>query len=342
MTPVISIGVPVFNVASYVGACLESILGQTHSEIEIICVDDASTDGSVDALQAAVLRDSRVVLLRHTHNRGLSAARNTALQAARAPWLLFVDSDDVVSRHLCERTLAAANRFSGDAVFYNFRVFRDGGAFPAEPVPFPPALADRSALLRRPAFAWTKLVRTGLMRQRGILFPEGLCFEDIPVHWRLAIESERPVFLDEPLVFYRQRSGSITYRTDWARADALQTWDMVENYLRSTGRWTDWKHIFIAGQLRSLAGMHSNYSLRNPALTGRVREEARARLSREHWEFVLHGNGLRRWERDYLIACSRTKQSSRDLSLLLPVLRHRLRDPLRRLWHTLVRSLHRQ
>ena len=236
MTPIISIIVPVFNVAHYLDACLASLRQQMISGIEVICVDDASSDGSSALLDSAARQDTRVVILKHANNRGLSAARNTGLRAARGSWVLFVDSDDLTSSHLCERVLNAATGHTADSVFFNYAVFRDGQPLPPEPAPTVPVLADRSALLRRPAFAWTNLVRASLIRSNGIEFPEGLCFEDIPVHWRLAIESERPVFLDEPLVWYRQRPGSITSRTDWSFADGILTYDLVRDYLQSTSQ----------------------------------------------------------------------------------------------------------
>jgi glycosyltransferase involved in cell wall biosynthesis len=335
MTPLVSIVVPVFNVERYLGACLDSLRKQTLSEIEIICVDDASTDASSSVIRAAADQDSRIIVIKHTSNRGLSAARNTGLRAARAPWVLFIDSDDLVSCHLCDRVLAAAERLGSDAVFFGYAVFGDGQPTPPEPAANNAVLADRAALLRGQAFAWTKLVRTDLMRNNGIEFPEGLCFEDIPVHWRLVIESRRPVFLDEPLVWYRQRTGSITYRSDWAFADGIKTCDLVNQYLHSSGIWEHWKEIFLVKQLEIFASTHSHYALANPSLTQRVSEAVRARMTAEHWSVLLRGAGLSRSQRDYLIACGHSSRVRTGPKLLLPILRHRVRDPLRRLWHRL-------
>jgi glycosyltransferase involved in cell wall biosynthesis len=333
MTPLISIVVPVFNVERYLSACLGSLQKQTLSDIEVICVNDASPDGSGSLLEAAAKQDARVRVLSHASNRGLSAARNTGLRAASSPWVLFVDSDDLAASFLCERALAAATRLQSDAVFFNYAVFRDGHETPPEPAPGAAAVAERAALLRRPAFAWTKLVRTKLMRGNGIEFPEGLCFEDTPVHWRLVLESKLPIFLDEPLVYYRQREGSITSRSDWSFADNIRIHDLLGNYLRATSRWNDWKEIFLAQQLSSLAYTYAYYAARNPALTQRVNQELRARMTAEHWEFLLHGECLSQSQRDYLIACGRPAGVRTSPALLLPILRHRITHPLRCLWH---------
>ncbi|MGD0262273.1 MAG: glycosyltransferase family 2 protein [Verrucomicrobiota bacterium] len=333
MTPLVSIVVPVFNVERYLSLCLDSLRQQTLSGIEIIFVDDASTDGSPSLLAAAARQDTRVVVLRHASNRGLSAARNTGLRPARAPWVLFIDSDDLVSCHLCERVLAAAERLVSDAVFFGYAVFGDGQQTPPEPAPTAAVPASRVALLRGPAFAWTKLVRTDLMRTNGIEFPEGLCFEDIPVHWRLALESVRPAFLDEALVWYRQRRGSITYRTDWSRADSILIYDRIKNYLHDTGHWEEWKDVFLAQELANFACTHAYYTLANPALTRRVREETIARMTADHWSVVLQGKSLSRGARDYILSRCRPEGMYASPALLLPMLRHGLRDSLRCSWH---------
>jgi len=194
-------------------------------------------------------------------------------------------------------------------------------------------LADRTTLLHRPAFAWTKLVRTDLMRSNGIDFPEGLCFEDIPVHWRLVLESNRPVLLDEPLVWYRQRTGSITYRTDWSRADSILIYDRIKNYLHDTGHWEEWKNVFLSQEMTNFARMHAYYTLANPALTRRVREETIARMTADHWSIVLQGKSLSRGARDYILSRCRPEDMYASPALLLPMLRHGLRDSLRCSWH---------
>lgn len=331
--PKVSVIVPVYNVQRYLGACLDSLRSQTEGDIELVCVDDASTDGSHEILEAVARQDLRIKVVRHPSNRGLSAARNTGMSAATAPWLLFVDSDDLVSKRLCERVLAAAKETDADAVFFTHAAFDDGSAPPPEPPERKAQAADRLALLRRPAFAWTKLVRAELLRAKGITFPEGLCFEDVPVHWRLALESERPVFLDEPLVWYRQRAGSITYRTDWTRADGLKIYDLVREQLRASGHWEQCRSGFLQAELANFANTHAYYALANRTLVARVREEARHRMTPEHWEVAQAGAGLLAWQRDYVLARCRPQGVPFDPSLILPTLRQALRDPLRRLRH---------
>ena len=89
----ISIIVPVYNTAPYLPQCLDSLVNQTYRDIEIICVNDGSTDNSPDILKAYAERDSRILVI-HQENLGLSGARNKGLESARGEWVMFVDSDD--------------------------------------------------------------------------------------------------------------------------------------------------------------------------------------------------------------------------------------------------------
>lgn len=99
---VISVIIPVFDVAACLDDCLRSVVSQTYDNLEIILVDDASEDGSGALCDSWAERDSRIVVVRHRENRGLSAARNIGLDCASGEFVLFVDSDDVVAETFAE------------------------------------------------------------------------------------------------------------------------------------------------------------------------------------------------------------------------------------------------
>lgn len=100
----ISIIVPVYNVEKYLPQCLDSIIGQTYSNIEIICVNDGSPDNSIDILTDYAHRDSRIKIVSQK-NKGLSSARNTGLHYASGDYIMFVDSDDWIELDTCEKAL---------------------------------------------------------------------------------------------------------------------------------------------------------------------------------------------------------------------------------------------
>ena len=126
--PKFSIIIPVYNVAPYLRECLDSVLAQTFTEWEAICVDDGSTDGSGDILNEFADKDARIKVL-HQANSGVSVARNCGLENAIGDWIGFVDSDDVVDADWLSCCMEAiANETSCDSIVWGFQSFNDSQA----------------------------------------------------------------------------------------------------------------------------------------------------------------------------------------------------------------------
>ncbi len=121
-TPLISIIVPVYNAEAYLGECLDALLGQTLEAIEVICVDDGSTDGSAALLAERAATDSRLKVMAKA-NGGAAAARNIGLDAATGTYVLFVDADDYIARHSCARLYDVAQREEADIVVFGGKTF---------------------------------------------------------------------------------------------------------------------------------------------------------------------------------------------------------------------------
>ena len=126
--PVISVLLPVYNAERYLRECLDSILSQTMREFEVICVDDASTDGSTAILAEYAKRDDRVRVVTNSENRRSGASRNQALDAARGEFLCFVDNDDRLPERDMFASLAdLARREDLDLVLFSAQAFFDDG-----------------------------------------------------------------------------------------------------------------------------------------------------------------------------------------------------------------------
>jgi glycosyltransferase involved in cell wall biosynthesis len=209
----VSVVVPVYNVQDYLDACLESIRQQTYPNLEIIVVEDGSTDGSLQALESH-LSDARVRLIRHERNSGLSAARNTGIEAARGDYILFVDSDDLLEPDLVQACIECALANNADLVLFDFSSFQDGEKAPLVPLDdtAPPTLLPRrdTTYFQLPQFAWLKFVSSKLIHQHGLRFPVGYYYEDAPFHWELGLHAERVFHLNRRYYRYRQRGTSIT------------------------------------------------------------------------------------------------------------------------------------
>lgn len=217
--PWLSILVPVYNVRPFVGECLDSIRAQMTKQpgVELIVVDDCSTDGSAE-ICAQTLTGSGVDarLLRHDDNRGISAARNTLLEAARGEYVWFVDSDDtllpgalsalseVVWSHRPDVILCDYRREKGDA----FRTFcSKSGVQSGVPMQCTETLVA-GAFSRRRLHAWSKIWRRELFGDT-IRFPEGARFEDVATVPWLLLSARSFVYAAQPWIFYRTRKSGI-------------------------------------------------------------------------------------------------------------------------------------
>lgn len=117
--PTISVIVPVYNVERYLSGCLDSILDQTFTDFEIICVDDGSPDNSIDILNLYADKDSRIKIIRQ-ENQGLSVSRNNAIKVARGKYIFFVDSDDYIAPQTLEFMYRSASESESDIICANF------------------------------------------------------------------------------------------------------------------------------------------------------------------------------------------------------------------------------
>lgn len=184
--PRVSVIVPAFNAQATIAEAVRSALGQTLRDLEVIVIDDGSTDGTAATVAALAAADPRVRLLRHSGNRGAGAARNSGLQAARAPWLAPIDADDVMEPFRLERLCAAADATGADFIADNLR-FDDAGVAGATPeYAYDPAFLRRASPLTVEALVCSDLPRNGIcsfgylkpVMRRAFLDAQGLRYDE--------------------------------------------------------------------------------------------------------------------------------------------------------------------
>ena len=210
--PLVSIIVPVYNTRDFVAACIDSLLAQTYGNVEIVAVDDGSTDGSAQVLSHYVQRTMVRVLSRS--NGGLSAARNTGLGAAKGEYVMFVDSDDTLHPEAVERLVRIIQKHEADFVRFGLHKIIVG-------VP----VADRGfddgctiEVLRNPledylARQFLPSVCVCMYRRAAvgdIRFEEGLIFEDLDFTWRFLRRADSGVYVKWAAYRYTQTADSIT------------------------------------------------------------------------------------------------------------------------------------
>lgn len=209
----ISVIVPVYNVKPYLPKCLASICNQTYTNLEIIVVDDGSTDGSGAVCDEWALKDKRVKVL-HFQNCGVSFARNRGIDVANGAYLGFIDSDDWIEPDMYERLYKVLVENDVDMALCSCWFERDGDMRPFRNSGVVHVWSGKdnvAALLNRKYmnFAWDKLYKKSLFD--GLRFPEGRGFEDMALMYRLYALARKTAQLEVPLYHYVWRKGSLSH-----------------------------------------------------------------------------------------------------------------------------------
>ena len=224
----ISLVIPVYKVSRYVERCLKTVMSQTCDDFECILVDDASPDDSIakcERMIASYEGNIRFRILHHERNRGLSAARNTGMDAATGDYILFVDSDDMITDDCVEKLMAPVQADpSVEMVYAASMRFSDNGQmdqsknFARERAEFRTQREVRDFYLD-PAgpfihAAWNKLTCRDFIKRHGLRFIEGQLWEDALWTFFEMKHLSHLVFLPSVTYFYFRRSDSITFGTD--------------------------------------------------------------------------------------------------------------------------------
>ncbi|MFF9686052.1 CDP-glycerol glycerophosphotransferase family protein [Streptomyces sp. NPDC014623] len=239
MKPLLSVVVPVHNVEDYLRECLDSLAGQSLRDIEVVLVDDGSTDGSRRIAEDFAARDTRFRCV-HQPNAGLSAARNTgvARTTAGVPYLAFADSDDVLVPDAYERMLASLESTGSDLVTGNVWRLDARGRQQAWQYRWltadrPRTHITRDARLLADRVAWNKVFRRSFWDRHAFSFPEGKLYEDAPVMIPAHHLAESVDVLHEHVYHWRVREGSITRRRTDVRGvrDRIAACEQVSAFL---------------------------------------------------------------------------------------------------------------
>ncbi|MFI7327730.1 CDP-glycerol glycerophosphotransferase family protein [Streptomyces rubiginosohelvolus] len=216
--PLLSVVVPVHNVEAYLEDCLRSVAEQTLDAIEVVMVDDGSTDASGRIAAEFAARDERFRLVRQP-NAGLSAARNTGVRhtTPTVPYLAFADSDDVVVHDAYERMTAALESSGSDLATGNVWRLTGQGRHQAWQYRWLTGPRSRTHITRDPRLladrvAWNKVFRRSFWDAHAFAFPEGRLYEDTPVMIPAHYLAGSVDVLAEHVYYWRVREGSITRR----------------------------------------------------------------------------------------------------------------------------------
>lgn len=238
MKPLISVIIPVYNVEKYLDDCIRSVIGQTYDNIEIIVVDDGSTDNSGNMCDCYAEKDERIQVI-HKANGGLSDARNAAIEICSGEYITFVDSDDVIAKEYIQLLLNALISTKSNISICRHVSFYDGGLNVKErQLNNAPVTFDKKTALEKMLYqvfdvsAPYKLYQRALFNE--IRFPRGKLYEDLATTYKVFLKCDLISYIDVPLYYYRQRQNSIRHN-EFSEAElfALQAIDEMRIVLET-------------------------------------------------------------------------------------------------------------
>lgn len=206
-TPLVSVIVPVHNTAKYLSECLDSVISQTFSDVEIICVDDGSTDNSLDVIRLYEKKDGRVKSIVQA-NSGVVTARNIGISVARGKYILPLDSDDKIKNTCIEKLLELVNTNGCDVAAPSVEFFGEKTGKLELPSPTAENMAQQNCIVNCAMFKKTDWSKYG---GYDIRFNDGI--EDYDFWWNFLQDNKTISRTDEVLFYYRQRNGESLSRT---------------------------------------------------------------------------------------------------------------------------------
>lgn len=246
----ISIIVPIYNVEPYLPQCLDSLINQTYHDLEIVCVNDGSTDGSLEILKQYQAKDNRIIVI-DQKNQGLSGARNKGISQSTGVWMMFVDSDDWLDTDCCEKLIKAVDPEQDLCFFSYIREFGSKAApkqiFGNERINYQTKvevdalyarlIGLRGEELAQPekldslSTAWGKLYKTSIIKEHQIEFvstkeigTEDLLFNVYYFYW-----INRAIYI--PNTFYHYRKNNITSLTRLYKPNLETQWTRLFGYI---------------------------------------------------------------------------------------------------------------
>lgn len=224
----ISVIIPAYNIEQYIGKCVESVIKQSYTEMEVILVDDGSTDGTSEICDKYAIKDDRIKVI-HRKNGGLSAARNSGIDAARGKYLYFVDGDDMIHIDCIGNMVRLMKQEDCDIVQCKTYAFLNENkipmALPHEEIKIYTGKEMCECLMfgkygSDTTVVWNKLYKKKVFNTAR--FKEGMVYEDVAIMHELFWNAYKVVVTNLPLAFYRSmRTGSITHSGNKRYGDCI-------------------------------------------------------------------------------------------------------------------------
>ena len=213
MNPKVSIIIPVYNTENFLVKCLNSVVSQTLSEIEFICVDDESTDNSLEILQEYAKNDKRFKILTQKHS-GAGVARNYGIDNAEGKFILFLDSDDWIEKDTCKKLYAQSTRLNTDLVIFDVFWHTEDGIKKFcyfsnnefnqdfESFVFDYHFIKNKLMIGNLGVIWSKFYKSSFIKDNNIRFPKHKIYNDVEFHFKSLLFAQKISYLPEYFYHY--------------------------------------------------------------------------------------------------------------------------------------------
>ncbi len=233
----VSVIVPVYNVEKYLANCLDTLVNQTLTDIEIIVVNDGATDSSSEIIKEYAAKYSNIIAL-DKQNGGLSDARNYGLSFAKGEYIGYVDSDDYVDYDMYELLYKKAKEGDYDVVECDLHhVFPDGSI----DTEVGERITDKKEMLMMGrSVVWNKIYKRDWLLQTEVIFPKGCIYEDVEFFCKLVPSIRSYAYVDSASIYYVQRGDSINNKQSLKTLDIVKILTHISDYYREKGYYDEY------------------------------------------------------------------------------------------------------
>ena len=253
----VSVIVPVYNVEKYLRKCIDSIVNQTLEDIEIICINDGSTDSSLDILQSYAKNDTRIKVISQENN-GLGFARNVGLKHATGDYIYFMDSDDYIELNALELAYNNIVSNSADMLIFKYIFCRTDSRFTVERFEIDKLFPDvdfnnftvnyesiKNQVLFGSSPPWNKLFKRDFLNEyEDLVFPVGIAYEDLIFHVKTLLRASKISILPEYLYYYKKDNSSSISNNAKNHMEIYKNIDMIKEFLIEEGFMEEFKLHF--------------------------------------------------------------------------------------------------
>lgn len=251
----VSVLVPIYNVEDFLPECLDSLVNQTLKDIEIICINDGSKDGSLDIIKKYASRDKRIKII-DKENSGYGDSMNQGLKKAVGEYIGIVESDDFIELDGFEKLYGIASKYDVEVVKSNFYEYftekhKDGGKsnmfLPNEINKVIDPRENRHVFYEQPSI-WSAIYRNEFLKKNGIDFlpSPGASYQDAGFNFKVWATARKAYFVDEAFLHYRQDNPNSSVKSDGKVYAVKDEYDEVEKYLKEKGLMEEYGHTLTA------------------------------------------------------------------------------------------------